>query len=75
MLKNKRALLTEAQSKDAAAAWRVDHALDLLDAGVPELTEWDESTIRQLVDTVKVISKEKILVILRGGIQIEQDMV
>ena len=75
LLKEKRALLMETQNKDAAAVWRLDHALDLLDTGVSELTEWDEATIRQLVDTVKVISKEKILVILRGGIQIEQDMI
>ena len=75
LLKEKRALLMETQNKDAAAVWRIDHALDLLDTGVSELTEWDEATIRQLVDTVKVISKKKILVILRGGIQIEQDMI
>ena len=74
MLKEKRAMLMEAQSKDAAAVWRVDHALELLETGTSELTEWDEGIIRQLVDTVKVISREKILVILRGGIQIEQDM-
>ena len=39
-----------------------------------ELTQWEESTIRQLVDTVKVLSKDRILVCLRGGIQIKQDM-
>ena len=40
-----------------------------------ELTEWEENAIRQLVDTVKVLSKDRILVCLRCGIQIEQDMV
>lgn len=40
----------------------------------PTEITWDETTIRQLVDTVKVISKDKIIVFLRGGIQIEQDM-
>ena len=73
-LKEKRAMLVEVQAKDAAALWRVDHAMELLETGTPELTEWNEEIIRQLVDTVKVISKEKILVILRGGVQIEQDM-
>ena len=74
-LKSKKAVLLERMNKDSAANWRVDEAIELLDAGAAELKEWDEATIRQLVDTVKVISKEKILVTLRGGIQIEQDMV
>ena len=38
------------------------------------LAQWDESLIRQLVDTVKVISAEKIVVYLRDGQEIEQDM-
>lgn len=40
-----------------------------------EIQEWDETLIRQLVDTVKVVSEEHITVILRGGIQVEQDMI
>lgn len=38
------------------------------------LAQWDESLIRQLVDTVKVISAEKIVVYLRDGQEIEQEM-
>ena len=41
----------------------------------PTITEWDESIIRQLVDTVKVVSSEKIIVYLQGGTQVEQNMV
>lgn len=74
-LKSRKALLLEQQSRDAAANWRVDEAVELLSEGTAELTEWDESVIRQLVETVKVISEEKILVTLQGGIQIEQDMI
>ncbi|MBR0161815.1 MAG: recombinase family protein, partial [Oscillospiraceae bacterium] len=74
-LKSRKALLLEQQSRDSATNWRVDEAVELLSEGTAELTEWDESVIRQLVETVKVISKEKILVTLQGGIQIEQDMV
>lgn len=73
-LKSRKSLLLEQQSRDSAANWRVDEAVELLNGGTAELTEWDESVIRQLVETVKVISKEKILVTLQGGIQIEQDM-
>lgn len=74
-LKSRKALLLEQQSRDSAANWRVDEAAELLSEGTAELTEWDESVIRQLVETVKVISKEQILVTMQGGIQIEQDMI
>ncbi len=39
-----------------------------------ELTEWEETMIRQLVETVRVISAEKIEVTLRGGVQIKQEI-
>lgn len=41
----------------------------------PRITEWDELAIRQLVDTVKVISKEEILVTLKSGDEIRQKIV
>ncbi len=41
----------------------------------PDITEWDEATIRQLVETVKVLSAEKIEVYLRGGVKVTQDMI
>ena len=74
-LKSKKALLLERQSRDTAANWRVDEAIELVSAGTAKLTTWNESVIRQLVETVKILSKEKILVILQGGIQVEQSMI
>ena len=74
-LKSRKAILLEHMNRDSAASWRVDEAIRLLSEGNAELTEWDEGTIRQLVETVKIISKEKILVTLHGGMEIEQDMV
>ena len=38
----------------------------------PHITEWDESAVRQLVETVKVLSKDEIAVTLKGGIEIRQ---
>lgn len=35
-----------------------------------ELAEWNESTIRQLVDTIRVISSEEIVVYLQDGAEI-----
>ena len=52
--------------------YRIQNAVDILSAGTAEITEWNESTIRQLVDTVKVLSADRIRVYLQGGIEIEQ---
>lgn len=43
-----------------------------LENASPHITEWDESAIRQLVETVKVLSKDEIAVTLKGGIEIQQ---
>ena len=36
------------------------------------ITEWDESAVRQLVETVKILSKDEVAVTLKGGIEICQ---
>lgn len=36
------------------------------------ITAWEDSTIRQLVGWVKILSAEEILVCLHGGIEIKQ---
>ena len=48
--------------------------VSLMEKTSPELTEWDEFWIRQLVDTVKVLSEDSIMVYLRGGIEIRQSI-
>ena len=73
-LKGKRAYLQEQREKDSAAARRIDAVATAMEQLPVELTQWEESTIRQLVDTVKVLSKDKILVCLRCGAEIEQDI-
>ena len=37
-----------------------------------EVTEWDEGMIRQLVDYVKVLAEDRVLICLRGGIEVER---
>lgn len=39
-----------------------------------QLIEWDEKTVRQMLEYVKVISREKLLVIFRGGLEKEVRM-
>lgn len=74
-LKEKRCDLLEQQSSQLAVNSRITGATSLLAGSSTELTVWNESIIRQLVDTVKVLSKDKIIVYLHGGIEIEQDVV
>lgn len=70
-LKEKRDFIQMQREKDYATAGRIEIVVTTLNQAPAEL-QWDESIIRQLVDTVKVISKEKIIVYLRNGMQIEQ---
>lgn len=74
VLKEKRAYLQEQQKNNAQAHQRICEIADVLKETPAEITEWDESLIRQLVEMVKVLSADRILVRLRGGVQIEQDM-
>ena len=71
-LKEKKALILAQQESDSAASRRIRDAVGILNAGAAEITEWTEDMIRQLVDTVKVLSADRILVCLRGGMEIEQ---
>jgi len=71
-LKERKTALIERQNSDSAASHRIQDAVNTLNTGSAEITEWSESTIRQLVDTVKVLSADRIRVYLRGGVEIEQ---
>ena len=57
-------------ASDLAITGRLQEAKSLL-AGTPaEITEWDESLVRQTVETVKVLSAPRDLVCLQGGMEI-----
>ena len=73
-LKEKRAYLEQQRKNNALTFQRIDDVASFLEQASAEITEWEEPLIRQLVDTVKVVSANKIIVYLRGGIQVEQDM-
>ena len=74
-LKAEKGRLLEQQSRNAAAAYRVREAAAVMEQVPAGITEWDESLIRQLIDTVRVMSADRIKVYLHGGIEIEQDMI
>lgn len=63
----------EAYLREKGAAYdKVQVTKDLLNGLSPQLTQWDENWIRQLVHTVKVISAEHIRVYLNDGTEIDQ---
>ena len=74
LLKGKRSQLLDRQNSNSAINRRIQDAVNVLNSGSAEITEWDESVIRQLVDTVKVLSADRIRVYLRGGMEIEQTL-
>lgn len=73
-LKEKQAYIAQQQQSNAQAMWQIRNAAEALEQA-PEQIEWNDSTIRQLVDTVRVLSKDKIEIHLRGGAVIEQNMI
>ena len=75
VLKEKRALIEEQRQSNAQAVRRIEDAAAAMAQASTHISEWDEALIRQLMDTVKVNSAEKITVFLRGGVQVEQDMI
>lgn len=73
-LKEKRAFLQELRKNNATAARKNEDAAAIMEQSTALITTWDESVIRQLVDSVKVLSKDQIEVYLRGGIAVKQNM-
>lgn len=71
-LKEKRKNL-EAHRSDSEGTYRIKKAIEFMENNTADI-QWSESTIRQLVDWVKILSADEILVCLHGGIEIRQQM-
>ena len=74
-LKEKRTYLEKQRQDNAQIVQRIEDAAATMEQTSANISQWDEALIRQLVDTVKVHSAEKITVYLRGGIEIYQNLV
>lgn len=68
-LKAKRAELQQQQAEDAELTSHMELAADTLEQAGTAITEWDEYQIRALVESVRILSKEEILVRLKSGIE------
>ena len=72
LLKERRSGILADNSEQAKANQRIMDAAQTLENASLHITEWDESAVRQLVETVKVLSKDEIAVTLKVGIEICQ---
>ena len=68
-LKTKRAELKQQQAEDAELTSHMKLAADTLEQAGTAIAEWDEYQIRALVESVRILSKEEILVRLKSGIE------
>ena len=68
-LKAKRAELERQQAEDAELTSHMELAADTLGQAGTAITEWDEYQIRALVESVRILSKDEILVRLKSGIE------
>ena len=66
-LKAKRAQLETQQTENAEIARRMDHAAAVMEQANAAISEWDEYQIRALVASVRVLSKDEVLVRLKSG--------
>ena len=68
-LKTKRAELEQRQAEDAELTSHMELAADTLEQAGTAIAEWDEYQIRALVESVRILSKDEILVRLKSGIE------
>ena len=73
-VKGKRETLLKQRQENTDAMQRMDTAITAMREAPTEISEWEEPVIRQLVDTVMVLSKDRIEVHLRGGVTITQNI-
>ena len=68
-LKAKRAELEQQQAADMELTHCLEKAVDVMGQADPAITEWDEHRIRALVESVRILSADEILVRLKSGIE------
>ena len=73
-LKEKKNELLRLQREDVIASARVKDAIQDMEDAPTRWDRWDESLIRQLVDTVEVLGPSRIKVYFKGGVEMEREL-
>ena len=69
LLKKRRSDILADDNRQKVADQRI---APIPESASPRFVQWDETVIRQLVETVRVLSKDEVAVILKSGIEIRQ---
>ena len=70
--KRRKAIIQQLRQEQDQANHRMQRVTMALKSASNRLTEWDDGTIYQLLEKVTVLSRERIRVTLRDGLEIEQ---
>ena len=70
--KRRKAKILQIRQEQEQTNRRVQAVASVLKTASSELTEWDDNVVYQLLEKVTVLSRERIRVTLRDGLEIEQ---
>lgn len=70
--KRRKAKILQIRQEQEQTNRRVQVVASVLKTASSELTEWDDNVVYQLLEKVTVLSRERIRVTLRDGLEIEQ---
>ena len=73
-LKRQKESILQSSTDAERTCARLVQAEQALENAAPTVTEWNESTVRQLVERVTVLSANEVLVHLKGGIECRQSL-
>lgn len=72
--KRRKAMILQIRQEQEQTNRRVQAVASVLKTASSELTEWDDNVVYQLLEKVTVLSRERIRVTLRDGLEIEQSV-
>lgn len=67
--------LEHQEESKSAVIYLMSEIGNVLSSAPAHLDSWDEDAIRQLVEQVKVVPTEKIIVYIKGGVMVEQEVI
>ena len=70
--KRRKAMILQIRQEQEQTNRRVQAVASVLKTASSELAEWDDNVVYQLLEKVTVLSRERIRVTLRDGLEIEQ---
>ncbi len=73
-LKQRKAHILGLQAENEQLTRRLRWAAEVMEAAPAEVTEWKESIVHQLVEEIRVLSKDEIHVTFRNGTEITQSI-